>query len=31
MYPPEGPGLGLELNEEILAKSTYKDLVVTIK
>ncbi len=30
MYPPEGPGLGLELNEELLAQYAYKDMIQTI-
>jgi L-alanine-DL-glutamate epimerase-like enolase superfamily enzyme len=30
MYPPEGPGLGLELDEELLAKCAFKDMVQTI-
>ena len=30
MWPPEGPGLGLELNEELLAKYAYKDMIQTI-
>jgi L-alanine-DL-glutamate epimerase-like enolase superfamily enzyme len=31
MYPPEGPGLGLELNEELLALYAYKDLIQVIE
>ncbi|MBN1188888.1 MAG: mandelate racemase/muconate lactonizing enzyme family protein [Dehalococcoidales bacterium] len=31
MYPPEGPGLGLELNEELLAQYAYKDLIQVIE
>ena len=31
MVPPEGPGLGLELNEEILDKSAYKDMIHIIE
>ena len=30
MYPPEGPGLGLELNEELLEKYSFKDLIQTV-
>jgi L-alanine-DL-glutamate epimerase-like enolase superfamily enzyme len=30
MYPPEGPGLGLELNEELLDKCSFKDMIQTI-
>jgi L-alanine-DL-glutamate epimerase-like enolase superfamily enzyme len=30
MWPPEGPGLGLELDEEHLAECAFKDLIVTI-
>jgi len=30
MYPPEGPGLGLELNEELLSRYAYKDMVQII-
>jgi L-alanine-DL-glutamate epimerase-like enolase superfamily enzyme len=31
MYPPEGPGLGLELDEELLARCAFKDMVLTIE
>jgi len=31
MYPPEGPGLGLELDEELLEKCTFKDMVQIIE
>jgi L-alanine-DL-glutamate epimerase-like enolase superfamily enzyme len=30
MWPPEGPGLGLELDEERLAEYSFKDLIITI-
>jgi len=31
MYPPEGPGLGLELDEELLDKCSYKDMIQIIE
>ena len=31
MYPPDGPGLGLELNEELLEEYSFKDLIQTIE
>jgi L-alanine-DL-glutamate epimerase-like enolase superfamily enzyme len=31
MYPPEGPGLGLELNEELLEKYSFKNLIQIIE
>ncbi len=31
MIPPEGPGLGLELNEAMLDRYAFKDLIVTIE
>ena len=30
MYPPEGPGLGLELNEELLDEWAFKDMIQTV-
>ena len=30
MWPPEDPGLGLELDEERLAQCAFKDQIVTI-
>ncbi len=31
MYPPDGPGLGLELNEELLAKYAVKEMYTVIE
>jgi L-alanine-DL-glutamate epimerase-like enolase superfamily enzyme len=31
MYPPTGPGLGLQLNEELLEKYSYKEMIHVIE